>query len=108
VRFPGRAAACDLDWRILLTGAEAYMSSKREPVSMPGRLQGMGHDVACTVFAEKVLLPGTDVYEYDRPFVSGAPRDLQNGLYKLTFDGRVFSAKLHGGAWTSPVAVTPA
>ena len=81
------------------------MSSKRESVRMPGRLQGMGHDVACTVFAEKVSLPGTDVYEYDRPFVSGAPRDLQNGLYKLTFDGRVLSAQWRNGAWTFPVAI---
>jgi hypothetical protein len=80
------------------------MSSKREPVRMPGRLQGMGHDVACTVFAEKVSLPGTDVYEYDRPFISGAPRDLQNGLYQLTFDGRVLSAKRCNGAWIFAVA----
>ena len=60
-----------------MKGAETIMSSRREMVRMPGRLQGMGHDVACTVFAEKVSLPGTDVYEYDRPFISGAPRDLQ-------------------------------
>ena len=81
------------------------MSSKRESVRLPGRLQGMGHDVACTVFAEKVSLPGTDVYEYDRSFISGAPRDLQNGLYKLTFDGRVLSAQRRNGAWTFPVAM---
>lgn len=78
--------------------------SKRESVRMPGRLQGMGHDVACPVFAEKVSLPGTDLYEYDRPFISGAPRDLQNGLYKLTFDGRVLSAKRRNGGWVVPVA----
>src|SRR5580704_19318635 len=66
----------DLEWRILGLGcAEGYMSSKHELVSVSGCLQGMGRDVACTVFAEKVSLGGTDVYENVRPFVSGAPRD---------------------------------
>jgi hypothetical protein len=42
----------DLEWRILGLGcAEGYMSSKHELVSVSGRLQGMGRDVACTVFA---------------------------------------------------------
>jgi hypothetical protein len=82
---------------------DGYMSSKRELVSMPGRLQGMGHDVPCTVFAEKVSLPGTDVYEHDRPFISGAPRDLQNGLYKVKFDGQAMSVQRHNGAWVFTV-----
>ena len=56
-------------------------------------------------FAEKVSLRGTDVYEYVRPFITGAPRDLQNGLYTLTFDGRVLSAQRRSGAWLSPIAV---
>jgi hypothetical protein len=81
------------------------MSSNYELVSVSGRLQGMGRDVACTVFAEKVSRRGTDVYEYVRPFITGAPRDLQNGVYKLTFDGRVLSAKRKGGAWVSPIAM---
>jgi hypothetical protein len=80
------------------------MSSNYEPVSMSGRLQGMGRDVACTVFAEKVSFRGTDVYEYVRLFIAGAPRDLQSGLYKLTFDGRVISAQRHGGKWVFPIA----
>ncbi len=80
------------------------MSSKYELVSVSARLQGMGRDVTCTVFAEKVSLGGTDVYEYVRPFITGAPRDLQNGLYKLTFDGRVLSAQRRGGSWLSPIA----
>jgi hypothetical protein len=71
----------DLEWRILGLGcAGGYMSLNME---------GMGRDVTCTVFAEKVSLRGTDVYEYFRPFISGAPRELQNGLYKLTFDASV-------------------
>ena len=80
------------------------MSSKHELVSVSGRLQGMGRDVACTVLAEKVSRRGTDAYEYVRPFITGAPRDLQNGLYKLTFDGRVPSAQRHKGAWVSFIA----
>ena len=80
------------------------MSSRRESVRLPGRLQGMGRDVSCTVFAEKVSRPGTDVYEYDRPFISGAPRDMENGLYKLTFDGRVLSAQQHNGGWVLAIA----
>ena len=81
------------------------MSSKRESVRMPGRLQGMGHDIACIVFAEKVSSPGTDLYVYDRPFISSAPQRLQNGLYTVTFDGRVFSAKLRGGDWAFAAAI---
>jgi hypothetical protein len=56
------------------------------------------------VFAEKVSLSGTDVYEYHRSFISGAPRGLQSGLYKLTFDGRVLNAKRRNGAWVFAVA----
>ena len=49
----------------------------------------------------KVSLPGTDAYdEYDRLFISGAPRDLPDGTYTLTFAGRVFSAQWRIGAWT--------
>ena len=81
------------------------MSSKHELVSVSGRLQGMGRDVACTVFAEKVSLSGTDVYEYVRLFISGAPRDLQSGSYELTFDGRVLSAQRKGGKWLFPIAM---
>jgi hypothetical protein len=91
-----------------MKGAETIMSSRREMVRMPGRLQGMGHDVACTVFAEKVSLPGTDVYEYDRSFISGAPRDLPAGRYTLTFDRRLHSVQRHNGAWVFAVAVQPA
>lgn len=35
----------------------------------------------------------------ERPFISGAPRDSQNGLYKLTFDGQAMSVQRHNGAW---------
>lgn len=95
----------DLEWHILRLGcAEGFMSSKHELVSVSGRLQGMGRDVTCTVFAEKVSRRGTDVYEYVRPFITGAPRDLQNGLYKLTFDGRALSAQRYNGGWLSPIA----
>jgi hypothetical protein len=95
----------DLEWRILrFRCCGGYMSSNYELVSVSGRLQGMGRDVACTVFAEKVSRRGADAYEYVRPFITGAPRDLQNGLYKLTFDGRVLSAQLCNGGWSSPIA----
>ena len=52
----------------------------------------------------RLSLRGTDVYEYVRPFVSGAPRDLQNGQYKLTFHGRVLCAQPRNGGWASPIA----
>jgi hypothetical protein len=94
----------DLEWRILGLGVRGYMSSNYELVSVSGRLQGMGRDVACTVFAEKVSLRGTDVSEYVRPLITGAPRGLQSGPYKLTFDGRVLSAQRRGGSWLSPIA----
>jgi hypothetical protein len=90
----------NLEWRILGLGcAKRYMSSKHELVSVSGRLQGMGRDVVCTVFAEKVSLRDTDVYEYVRPFITGAPLDLQDGQYKLTFDGRALPARRNNGAW---------
>jgi hypothetical protein len=88
----------------LLTSAETKMPSKRESVRVPGRLQGMGQDVACTVFAEKVSLPGTDLYEYDRSFICGAPRDLPVGTYTLTFCGQAMSVQRHNGAWVFSVA----
>jgi hypothetical protein len=55
------------------------------------------------VLAVKVSLPGTDTYEYVRPLISGAPQDLRDGLYKLTFDGRTVPVQRHGGAWLSVI-----
>ena len=68
------------------------MSSRREKVRVAGHLQGMGHSVPCTVFAEKAI-------------ISSVPEDLPDGVYKLTFDGREISVQRLNGAWVSPVAV---
>jgi hypothetical protein len=81
------------------------MSSRHETARVSGRLQGMGHNVRCTVHAVKVWHPSADVYEYVRPVVTGVPEDLPDGLYKLTFDAREVSVQRLNGAWVSPVAV---
>lgn len=76
--------------------------SVREAVRLSGRLQGMGRDVPCAVIAEKVTLPGTDVYEYARPMIADEPRDLPDGFYKVAFDGRTISVQRRDGAWIAP------
>jgi hypothetical protein len=63
----------------------------------------MGRNVPCAVIAEKVTLPGTNVYEYARPMIAEEPLDLPNGLYKVTFDGRTLSVQRLDGAWIAPV-----
>lgn len=79
------------------------MTPQRETVMVSGQLRGMGRSASCTVCAVKVALQGTGTYEYVRPMVYGAPGDLPNGSYTLTFGGRVTSVQLHNGAWMTGI-----
>ena len=80
------------------------MASKRESITLPGRLVGMGHDVECRVRAVKVSLPGTAEYNYIRPVIHDVPSDLPDGLYSITFGGKTERVQRQHGAWISPVA----
>lgn len=80
------------------------MASKRESITLPGRLVGMGHDVNCKVRVVKVSLPGTDEYNYIRPVIYDVPSDLPDGLYSIRFGGKSERVHRHGGAWVAPVA----
>lgn len=82
-------------------GSEDDMTSKRERVMLAGRLSGMGHDVSCTVHADKVTLGGTDLYEYARLHITGEPLDLPDGQYTLSFDGRTIPIQRFHSAWIS-------
>jgi hypothetical protein len=72
-------------------------------VMVPGQLRGMRRAANCTVCAVKMEQLGTGTYEYVRPMVSGAPSDLPNGSYTLTFCGRVASVQLRNGAWMTGI-----
>jgi len=80
------------------------MASKRESITLPGHLVGMGHDVNCKVRVVKVSLPGTDVYNYIRPVIHDVPSDLPDGLYSITFGGKTERVQRQYGAWIAPVA----
>ena len=80
------------------------MASKRESVTLPGRIVGMGREVDCSVRAVKVSLLGTDDFNYIRPVIHGVPEDLPDGLYNITFGGKTERVQRHGGAWIAPVA----
>ena len=79
------------------------MASKRESVTLPGRLVGMGHNVNCKVRVVKVSLPGTDVYNYIRPVIHDVPSDLPDGFYNITFGGKTDRVQRQHGAWIAPV-----
>ena len=64
------------------------MTPHQQTVMVPGQLRGMGRSANCTVCAVRIALQGGGAYQYVRPIVTGAPGDLPNGTYVLTFDGR--------------------
>jgi len=80
------------------------MASKRENVTLPGRIVGMGREVDCSVRAVKVSLLGTDEYNYIRPVIHDVPSDLPDGLYSITFGGKTERVQRQYGAWIAPVA----
>ena len=80
------------------------MASKRESITLPGRLVGMGHDVNCKVRVVKVSLPGTAEYNYIRPVIHDVPSDLPDGLYSITFGGKTERVQRQYGAWIAPTS----
>jgi hypothetical protein len=75
------------------------MTSPIEHVTRLGQLRGMGREVECKVSALEVPLPGSDSSEYALVMISGAPNDLPDGRYYLSFDGRVIPVLRHNSAW---------
>ena len=79
------------------------MASKREIVTLAGRLVGMGRESDCSVQAVKVSLPGTSEYNYARPVIHNVPSDFPDGLYSLTFGGVTERVQRQNGAWIAPL-----
>jgi hypothetical protein len=79
------------------------MTPHQQTVMVPGQLRGMGRSANCTVCAVRIALQSGGAYQYVRPIVTGAPGDLPNGTYVLTFDGRVASVQFHNGAWMAGI-----
>lgn len=75
------------------------MASNIESVLLPAQLAGMNQRVTCSVSAIKVAVPGTDKSNYSRPRIIGAPLDLPDGTYELTFAGRALTVQRRKGAW---------
>ena len=75
------------------------MAFHRESVTLPGSLRGLGRAATCTIIAEKVSLPGTNLYEYARLLISDEPKDLPDGRYNLVYEGGTVPLQLHRGAW---------
>jgi hypothetical protein len=70
---------------------------------LAGRLRGMGREAECTLSAEKVSLPGTNMYEYAKLTILGEPKDLPDGQYEVTYDGRTQKVQRKFGAWIAPI-----
>ena len=75
------------------------MPFHRESVILLGSLHGLEREATCTVIAEKVSLPGTDMYEYARLLISGEPKDLPDGQYDLVYEGGTVPVQLRRGTW---------
>jgi hypothetical protein len=75
------------------------MASRIESVLVPGQLAGMNQRATCSVSAIKVAVPGTDDSKYSRPRIIGAPLDLPDGAYRLTFAGHTLAIRRRKGAW---------
>jgi hypothetical protein len=78
---------------------EVGVRSKIESVLLPAQLAGMNQRATCSVSAIKVAVPGTDNSKYSRPRIIGAPLDLPDGAYQLTFAGRALSIQRRKGVW---------
>jgi hypothetical protein len=74
-----------------------------EFVEIPARLAGMDRQAMCGVFAQKVSLPGTELYNYARAVVVDAPANLPDGIYSVTFDERTFKVQRLDGEWIALV-----
>ena len=79
------------------------MASHRETVMLAGRLRGMGRDVECSVNAVRVSLPNSYEYEYARMMILNEPKDLPDGQYEVTSDGRTSKVQRKFGAWIAGV-----
>ena len=66
---------------------------------VPGRLAGMGRQGDCVVAARKVWVPETDAFEYKTPRIYGAPDDLPDGQYEVTFGGKTVTFRRNLGKW---------
>jgi hypothetical protein len=77
------------------------MPSPLESVLLPAQLTGMNQRVTCSVSAIKVTTPGTGKYNFARPRVVGAPGDLPDGKYQVTFAGRSLEVERKKGIWSA-------
>jgi len=75
------------------------MAPKIESVLLPARLTGMNQCVICAVSAIKVAVAGPDKAKYSRPRIVGAPLDLPDGPYEVTFAGRAQAVQRRKGTW---------
>jgi hypothetical protein len=80
------------------------MASIHEPVTLSGRLVGMGRNVPCNVQTTRVSLPGRADYNYGRAYITNEPSDLPDGPYSVTYDGITQNVQRRDGAWIAPVA----
>ena len=71
------------------------MSPRREVVTLAGHLSGMSHELDCSVTAVKLWHSGDDFFEYTLVIPLDTPSELPEGVYKLSFDGRIMSIQLH-------------
>jgi hypothetical protein len=75
-------------------------------VLLPGHLQGMGREAACEVLARKAADFSSAKSAFPEPdykdcSVIGAPADLPDGEYRVTFEGHFFLANRQRGLWLS-------
>ena len=59
----------------------------------------MGHQAQCELNADRIMLAGTDQYEYAQLIITSAAEGLPDGRYKLLFDGRTCEVQRLRGAW---------
>jgi len=79
------------------------MVSIREAVLVPGTLNGMKLEVACTVRAVKVSVIKLDIWEYVSADIAQAPSNLPDGAYNVSFEGRTMKVKKIAGNWEAGV-----
>ena len=83
------------------------MTSRRETVTLSGRLVGMGRDVICSVRAVKVSLPGSGGaadFNYVRAVIFEEPSDLLDRPYILSYGGQTTKVRRVNGSWLTLVA----
>jgi hypothetical protein len=61
-----------------------------------------GVDIVCTVMANRISLPSTNLHEHVRPSIVRVGGEVSDGIYELLMKGKTIPVTLRNGQWVAP------